>query len=102
MVQPDSLNVGRKRKADGDGVADASNHLWRELVLKCNKSEGVRDFYHTGVLGYGAQSESALGGALGGRELAPMSETVDTSVRFEERTRKTDRFWRPPWHPRDA
>ena len=35
---------GGKRKADG--VADVVNRLLQNLVIKCAKSEGVRDYYH--------------------------------------------------------
>ena len=45
--------------ASGDtkakGLSDAINHWLFELVLKCTKSEGPRDYYHIGVIGYGAQ-----------------------------------------------
>ena len=37
-----------KRKADG--VADAINRLLQNLAIKCAKMEGVRDYYHVGVL----------------------------------------------------
>ncbi|MEO8397112.1 MAG: VWA domain-containing protein, partial [Chloroflexota bacterium] len=34
-------------------VADAINNLLFNLTIKCAKSEGVRDYYHVGVIGYG-------------------------------------------------
>jgi hypothetical protein len=39
---------GRKK---ADGVADAINRLLQDLVIKCAKEEGVRDYYSVGVIG---------------------------------------------------
>src|SRR5579862_8560987 len=60
-------------RTKAQGVADAINRLLQNLVIKCAKSEGVRDYYHVGVLGYGAKVGSAFGGALAGRALVPIS-----------------------------
>ena len=37
--------AGAADKTKSDGVADALNRLLQNLVLKCAKSEGVRDYY---------------------------------------------------------
>jgi hypothetical protein len=34
-------------------VADAINRLLQNLVIKCAKEEGIRDYFHVGVIGYG-------------------------------------------------
>ena len=80
--------TSQRKKADG--VADAINRLLRELVLKCTKSEGVRDYYHVGVIGYGARVGPAFGGDLTGRDVVPVSEIADKPARVETRTRKVD------------
>src|SRR5688572_30324695 len=59
-------------KTKSQAVSDAINRLLQNLVLKCAKSEGVRDYYHVGVIGYGAQVGPAFSGALAGRELVPV------------------------------
>lgn len=42
----------RHRAAQGNqGVADAINKLLQNLVIKCNKDDGVRNYYHVGVVG---------------------------------------------------
>lgn len=87
MADPFGGPVG-KRKADG--VADVVNRLLQNLVIKCAKSEGVRDYYHVGVIGYGAKVGPALGGILAGREMIPISEIANNPVRIEERVRKMD------------
>ena len=75
-----------KRKADA--VADALNRLLFELSLKCAKEEGVRDYFHVAVLGYGARIGSAFGGELAGRDLVPLSQVADNPLRVEERAKK--------------
>lgn len=79
---------GTRKKADG--VADAVNRLLQNLVIKCAKSEGVRDYYHVGVIGYGSDTGPAFGGELAGRDLVPISDIADHPARVEERARKTD------------
>src|SRR5262249_37632331 len=79
---------GGKDKADG--VADAINRLLQNLVIKCAKSEGVRDYYEVGVLGYGAAVGPAFSGVLAGRDLVPISEVGNQPARVEERTKKVD------------
>jgi hypothetical protein len=79
-------NGGRKDQK----VADAINGLLYNLTIKCAKSEGVRDYYHVGVIGYGSQVGSAFGGQLSGRELAPISAIADAPETIEERTKKVE------------
>src|SRR5579884_1283280 len=77
-------------RTKAEGVADAINRLIQNLVIKCAKSEGVRDYYHVGVLGYGAKVGPAFSGPLAGRELVPISEIADNPARVEERSKKVD------------
>jgi len=75
---------GRK----SDVVADAINRLLTELSIKCAKEEGVRDYFHVAVIGYGLTVGSAWAGALAGRDLVPLSEVADNPARVEERAKK--------------
>ncbi len=77
-----------RRKADQ--VADVINRLLQNLIIKCAKQEGVRDYYHIGVIGYGAQVGPAFAGALTSRELVPISEVANTPARIETRTKKVE------------
>ena len=77
-------------KQKAEGVADAINRLFQNLVLKCAKSEGIRDYFYVGIIGYGGVVESALGGALEGQVLVPISAIAGNPVRVEQRTRKVD------------
>ena len=77
-------------RTKAQSVADAINRLLQNLVIKCAKEEGVRDYYHVGVIGYGAHVGPAFSGSLAGRELVPISEIGNMPARVEERTKKVD------------
>src|SRR5437868_7432566 len=81
---------GEVAKKKADGVADAINKLLQNLVIRCAKEEGVRDYFHVGVIGYGAAVGSGFGGGLAGRELAPISDIANSPARIDERTKKVD------------
>ncbi|MEX2289959.1 MAG: vWA domain-containing protein [Mycobacteriales bacterium] len=78
---------GAQRKAQV--VSDAINRLLYELTLKCAKEEGVRDYFHVAVIGYGTSVGSAFAGVLAGRDLVPLSVIATSPARLEERTKKT-------------
>src|ERR1039457_1861482 len=77
---------GNQRKADG--VADAINRMLQNLVIKCAKEEGIRDYFHVGVIGYGAQVGPAFSGTLAGRQLVPISEVGNSPARIDQRNKK--------------
>src|ERR1700757_3512925 len=85
MMEPFGSQPGKKK---AEGVADAINRLLQNLVLKCAKSDGIRDYFHVGVIGYGTKVEPALGGTLAGRRLVPVSALANFPLRIEQRTRK--------------
>lgn len=74
------------RKADV--VADSLNRLLAELVIRCAKEEGIRNYFHVGVIGYGSGVGSLLGGKLVGQQIVPLSQIAASPIRVEERTRK--------------
>jgi hypothetical protein len=77
-----------KRKADA--VADALNRVLYELTVRCGREEGVRDYFHVAVVGYGGTVSSALAGPLAGRDFVPISEIADAPLRIEDRQRQVD------------
>jgi uncharacterized protein YegL len=81
---------GEPGKKKADGLATIINRLLQNLVLKCAKSEGIRDYYHVGVIGYGGSVGPAFSGELSNRDLVPISEIANAPARIEERTRKVD------------
>jgi hypothetical protein len=82
--------AGQADKQKSEGVADAINRLLQNLILKCAKSDGIRDYFFVGVIGYGGRVASALGGALAGQTLVPISAIANNPLRIEQRTRKVD------------
>ncbi|MGH9941970.1 MAG: VWA domain-containing protein [Pyrinomonadaceae bacterium] len=69
------------RKADY--VAGAVNHALHDLVIRCTKTEEVRDYYHVAVIGYGRAVGSSFSGLLSDRLVAPVSEVADNPARIE-------------------
>src|SRR5262249_53309816 len=66
----------------------------QNLVLKCTKADGVRDFFHVALFSYGGRVASAFGGPLAGKDPAsrkcsyPISQIANNPLRIEVRTRK--------------
>lgn len=77
---------GNQKKADG--AADAINRMLQNLVIKCAKEEGIRDYFHVGVIGYGAQVGPAFSGGLAGQQLVPISQVGNSPARVEQRNKK--------------
>lgn len=86
MEDPFGRNGSTQRKADG--VADAINRLLHNLILRCTRNEGVRDYYYIGVLGYGETVKSALSGKLAAADTLPISQIAADPLRIDTRTRK--------------
>jgi hypothetical protein len=86
----DEKFAGEGSRRKDQAVADAINKLLQNLVIKCAKSDGVRDYYHVGVIGYGTKVGSAFGGDLANQPLVPISKIADSPVEIEERTRKVE------------
>jgi hypothetical protein len=81
---------GQPDKSKAEGVADALNRLLQNIVLKCAKADGIRDFFHVGMISYGGKVNSAFGGALAGLTMVPVSKIANNPLRVETRTRKVD------------
>jgi hypothetical protein len=84
----DPIGGGSQKKSQQ--VADALNRLLQSLTLRCAKSEGIRNYFHVGVIGYGESVGYALAGHLAGRDLVAISEVANNPLRIETRTRKVD------------
>jgi len=83
-------NFSNPPKPKSVGVADAINKLLSNLVIKCAKSEGVRNYYYVGVIGYGRNTGPAFSGSLSGKELVSIEEIANNPARIEERIKKID------------
>ncbi|MEM6647198.1 MAG: vWA domain-containing protein [Bacteroidota bacterium] len=90
-------------------LADVVNQLLQNLILRCAKEDGVRDYIHVGIVGYGDRVQplirplQAFGGPL---DLIPVSALADQPLRLETRYRtvpdgqggtREQRYKRPVW-----
>jgi hypothetical protein len=64
------------------GVSATMNSWLQELSIKCAKSDGVRDYYYVGVIGYGRNVGPCLNVAVDG-DLVPISLIADSPARVE-------------------
>ncbi|WP_240219798.1 vWA domain-containing protein [Rheinheimera hassiensis] len=84
----DKMSSGRSK---AEFVADALNRTLMNLVTRCTKSEGVRNYFEVGVLGYGGNGVvNGFSGILGSTILNPVSALEQNPARIEERKRKID------------
>jgi hypothetical protein len=78
---------GERPQRKADYVADVLNRTLHDLVIRCTKSEEVRDYYYISIIGYGSAVRPAFTGNLAGRQLVPVSEVADRPARIESRTK---------------
>lgn len=84
----DSMPGGRSKAAF---VADVLNRTLMNLVIRCTKSDGVRDYFEIGVLGYcGTKVGNGFAGPLSGQILQPISAIEANPLRIEDRKKKVD------------
>jgi hypothetical protein len=79
--------LGQADQTKAQTVADAVNRLLQNLVLRSAKADGVRDYFHVGVIGYGKTIKAGLGGSIPFDILIPISRLGDHPVRIETRTK---------------
>lgn len=70
-------------------VADVLNKTLYQLIIRCTRADGVRNYFDVGVLGYGGDGvKSGFGGALSGSILHPLSDIEANPLRIEERMKR--------------
>lgn len=79
------LPGGERSKAQE--ASDAVNRQIGEFVLRCTKSDGIRDYFHVGVIGYGYVTGKA-GPILRGDPVNPISALASSTLRVEKRQMK--------------
>jgi len=78
-------------KTKAQFVADVLNRTFMDLVTRCTKADGVRDYFDIGVIGYGgAGVNNGLTGALSAQILNPISAIEANPLRIEDRKRRVD------------
>lgn len=72
-------------------LADTVNRLLQNLVLRCAKEEGVRDYFHVGVIGYGERVQRLVQPTddfESGTSLVPISHLADRPRRMEQQVKE--------------
>jgi len=70
-------------------ISDSINKLLTEIVIKCSKSEGVRDYFEVGVIAYRHDFVgNGFKGNLESNIFNPVSIISENPIRVEERTKK--------------
>lgn len=78
-------------KSKAQFVADVLNRTLATLITRCTKSEGTRDYFEVGVLGYsGSVAENGLAGHLSNAILHPISQIEAYPLRVEDRKKRVD------------
>lgn len=83
--------MASSEKTKAQFVADVLNRTFMNLVTRCTKAGGVRDYFEIGVIGYGnGVAGNSLHGALSAQVLNPISAIEANPLRVEDRKRKVD------------
>jgi hypothetical protein len=84
----DSMSSGRSK---AQFVADALNRTLANLIVRCTKSDGVRDYFSVGLLTYGGDGvKSGFSTDLASATVHPISRIEAAPLRVEDRKRKLD------------
>ena len=84
----DKMSTGRSKAQQ---VADVLNRTLANLIIRCQKSEGVRNYFDIGVIGYGGSGAfNGFQGNLSGSVLHPISAIESSPLNIEERKKKID------------
>jgi hypothetical protein len=87
----DPFGGGEPGRKKAEELATVLNKLIHNLSIRCAKSDAIYDYFHVGVIGYtGETASAALGGALAGKDLVPVSEIANNPLRIEDRMKKVD------------
>jgi hypothetical protein len=70
-------------------VADVLNKTLYQLVTRCRRAEGVRNYFDVGVLAYGGNGvQSGFAGALATGIIHPLADIERNPLRIDDRTRR--------------
>jgi hypothetical protein len=78
------LRFGAARQSKAQALAGAVNRMLMDLVIRATKGDGLRDYFHCGLLGFGRADQvigPAWDGPLAGRALVPVSEIGSKPLR---------------------
>jgi hypothetical protein len=86
----DEFGAGEAHLRKADTLADVVNRTLHDLVIRCTKSEEVRNYYEVAVLGYGSSTGAPVSSALsgGGEVIKKIGDIAEHPLRLENRTKK--------------
>jgi len=74
-------------------LADVLNKTLYTIVANCSKADGVRDYFHVGVVAYsGENARNGFAGKLAGEPLHVVSRLAEAPLRVETRSKKVAGF----------
>jgi len=84
----DPMLSGRSK---AEFVSDILNRTLRDLVVRCTREDGVRNYFDVGIITYSHNEVSnGLGGALASSWIHPISVIADNTLRVEDRVKQVD------------
>jgi hypothetical protein len=92
MVMDQSTSMNQRLKSGQSKaafLADVLNKTLYTIITSCSKSDGVRDYFHVGVVAYGGEDVgNGFRGELDGDALHAVSHLAEAPLRVESRTKK--------------
>jgi hypothetical protein len=80
-------DIPAEKAAKAQGAADALNRCIANIIMRCTKDEGIRDYFYIGIWGYGVSVEPILRGTSQEQPLMPVSQLYNL-CRVENRVRE--------------
>ena len=96
----DPIGGQKENISKAQGLADAVNGILVDIVMRCSEGNNIREYFDVIVFGYGAEQgsvDSALGGALAGKEIVPISHIGLYPQKFQERNINGQTYSYPVW-----
>jgi hypothetical protein len=85
----DSFGSGETVYRKADALCDVVNRTLHDLVMRCTKTEEIRDYFHVALIGYGGRAVgSAFAGSLAGSGVVPVSLVGEQPARVDTRSKK--------------
>ncbi len=73
-------------------LADVLNKTLYTIITNCSKADGIRDYFHVGVVAYNGEAHNGFQGALGNDALHAISRLAEAPLRVETRNKKVAGF----------
>lgn len=90
LDQSGSMNeeYGLGNVSKAQGAANTINRFLQELILKCTKEGGVKDYFDIAIVGYGSKQQDAS--PLIGQKFVKLPWLAENPLRVEERMMKEE------------